>query len=350
MKPSICSPVALAALYLGLAGCGSGSSAGGTTAAGGASGHGGATGSGGAGGSVIKFGTGGTAGSGGTRGGGGAGGSGGQSSGQGGASCQPFTTDGFATVAGPTFGAALLADSDLRKSITARDTTANPAFSVGSAWVVDPTRKTGTSFSTTALVFISITNRSSSPACGVALSNVTYRDASGVDVSSQYGALATGNVAAQTAQICSLNLQGMPDCLATGQTSWSFHNLSYVGADLTGINIASVDFALTSNTAAHSYGEPGYRIAAQSYTVDTAANGSQTLNIVLKNLGPAAARLDGLAEILALDANGTPLLYSSVSMSGTLQPQQSITVSKSNLVFDGSSTRLVVLPWSSGVL
>ena len=305
----------VAAALMGL-GCGGGSSTGGTAGTSGAAGTTGAAGTG----------------TGGTTGTGGQGGTG--------MSCTPLTkTADVAVVTGPAVGAGRLANSALRKAITATDTGANPAFRVDGAWVVDPAAGDSLGFG-----FIALTNRGSTPACDVRINNVTYRDAAGTNINTSLAAGTTMFVMGADSMQCTGLYQPVSGCLAPGDSSWGFLSIAFAANPVSSTPVASVDFTIAVNSPGIADAQPDFNVAVQSYTVDPPdANRFQILHATVKNQGTKAMGIGAILPFFLLDEQGVPVYYSAFNIpSGTaaVSPGQSITLDRDRIQFDGSATRI----------
>jgi hypothetical protein len=332
----------LALAAAGGAGCSSPSSSGGTAGTTGTAGTG-TTGSAGR----AAGGTTGTAG----RAGGGTTGTAG-TTGTGGGTCAPLTsTVGISTVNGAAVGAALQANSALKKTLPITDLSNNSMFTITGAWLVDMTNRSALGDNAFAFGFVGVTYHGSVPICNVQLNNFVYRDAAGNSQNANVAVSVDMNIAyvvGGTGMQCAGLKQGIPYCLAPGESGIAFNEIGFSGATLANTPITKVDFASITGGATVADAQPDINVAVTGYTVTTIdANSPQTLNVTLKNTGTASVQLGALLPYFLLDEQGLPIYFASITgtqASGTLTTGQSITVSDTNVGFDGSSTRVIFFP------
>src|SRR5262245_54371401 len=201
-----------------VAGCGPGMSTGGAAGATGTAGTTGGAGPGGsAAGSAGATGTGGQAGTGST--------------------CTPplMPGSGISVVTGPQVGIGTVANSALRKAITARDTSSNPAFTVTGAWLVDPTMRPSLSLTPSAFVFFAVPNQGSVPVCSIQLSKLVYRNAVGANINAMFALSETANsayVVGATGMECGGQRDTWTGCLAPGESSFAWNLIGFQGASV----------------------------------------------------------------------------------------------------------------------
>jgi len=307
-------------------GCGSGTPDGGTGTAG-------TMGSGGSGNSTA-----GTTGRGGSA--AGAGGLGGS-----GTTCTPLMKgSGITELTGPAIGAGVAANSTRRKTIIATDTSANPMFTIGGAWILDPTSRTNLSTSSLGTLIVAFTNRGAVPACFVMLNNLTYRDASGANINQMVAAAQTGNVATSVggdAMQCSGLFTVVGDCVAPGDSSWAWQSIALPGVTVANTPVTAVDFAMTAMTGVAD-AQPDWKLVVQSYTVATIdATMPQKLTVTIANQGTKPVAPGGAVPYVLLDDQGLPLHFQTFTIPNlTIAPGQTGSAMDSNVQFDGSATRV----------
>ena len=289
-------------------------------------------------------GTAGTIGTAGTTGGAGPGGSAGT-----GPSCTPplMPGSGISVVTGPQVGIGTVANSALRKAITARDTSSNPAFVVTGAWLVDPTMRPNMSLTSIAFVFFAVTNRGGVPLCQIQLSNLVYRNAAGASINAMLGVSETSNsasVVGGTGVACAGTDEAWPGCLAPGESSFAWNVFNFPGATVASTPIVGADFAILATTGLAD-GQPDFKLVVQSYTIgNTAGTTLQSLSMAIMNQGSAPAALSEVPWFL-LDDQGAPLDYSAAKfLSITLAPGDSALVVDPAVEFDGAGTRVAFSP------
>ena len=318
-----------------VSGCGSPSSSGGT---------GGATGSAGTTGSAGRA-------AGGTTGAGGAAGT--TSSGTGGGTCSPLTaTVGVSTISGPAVGAGLVANSAVKKTLQVTDLSHNSMFTITGAWLVDVTSRRSLGQDPFADTFVALTYHGSVPICSAQLSTFTYRDAAGNNINANLGISPTNEAAyvhSGTGMQCAGLKQGIGNCLAPGESAIAWDHVGFSGATLATTPVVAVDFASITGITTLADAQPDINVAVTGYTVDAApdANSPQALHMTLKNTGTGSVMLGGLVVYFMLDEQGLPVYEGAATgtqVGGTLTAGQTVTVSDTNVGFDGSSTRIRFLP------
>ena len=260
-------------------------------------------------------------------------------------SCTPplMPGSGVSVLTGPQVGIGTVANSALRKAITARDTSSNPAFTVTGAWLVDPTMRLNMSLTSIAFVLFAVTNRSGVPLCQIQLSNLVYRNAAGANINAMLGVSATSNsasVVGGTGVECAGLGEAWPGCLAPGESSFAWNVFNFPGATVASTPIVGADFAILATTGLAD-GQPDFKLVVQSYTIgSTAGTTLQSLSMAIVNQGSAPAALSEVPWFL-LDDQGAPLDYSAAEfLSITLAPGDSAVVVDPAVEFDGAGTRV----------
>jgi len=314
-------------------GCTSGTSSGGTAGATGSAG----TGSPGAGGTTGPAGTTGAAGA----------------AGSGGGICAPPTSSaGVSTVTGPAVGAGLVPNSAITKKLSVTDLSHNPMFTVTGAWLADVTNRRTLDQDTFAWGFVALTYHGSVPICTVQLTALTYRDAAGNAVNPIPGAspyVSVGYVQAGTGMQCAGLKQTFRACIAPGESAFAGDHVTFSGTTLATTTVVGVDFASITGYTNEADAQPDINVAVTGYTIDPApdANSPQALHVTLKNTGTASVTLAASVPYYLLDDQGLPLYYGTISgnqVTGTLTVGQTVTVSDTDVGFDGASTRILFLP------
>lgn len=212
----------------------------------------------------------------------------------------PLTSvNASATLNGASFGSGTSSDASLQKTVTLVDDSPNSALQIGSSTTVFRT-----SGGTALYAAIPVKNVGSRALSFVEFSNVYYVDSNGTKLNgSPDTGYAYGSVGYLTPDIFDNS------SLAPGQTGYVF---------LIALNVfsstAKIEFtpAVGSSTPL----DPGASLIPQSYSISGASGSSGTLTETFKNT--SANQLDVnnqtiFFRFIALDANGTPVMWDSVS-------------------------------------
>ena len=269
-----------------------------------------------------------------------------------GPTCTPplMPGSGISLVTGPQVGIGTIANSALRKTITARDTSSNPAFMVTGAWLVDPTMRPGQTYTPSAFVFFAVTNRGSVPVCDIQLSKLVYRDAAGANINAMFALSETSNsayVVGATGMECAGLRDTWVGCLAPGESSFAWNLIGFPGASVATTPIVGADFTILAATGLAD-AQPDFTLVVESYTVETPdPTMPQRMNITVRNDGPQPAAVGYLPWFL-LDEQGAPLDWSAVNtFRMILEPGQTGVLTDPNVVFDGAGTRVLFSTWGS---
>jgi hypothetical protein len=255
-------------------------------------------------------------------------------------------------VSGPAVGAGLVANSAVKKTLQVTDLSHNAMFTITGAWLVDETSRRSLAQDPFAYGFVALTYHGSVPICSAQLNNFTYRDATGNNLNASLAISPNAEVAyvvAGTGMQCAGLKQGIGNCLAPGESAFTFDNIGFSGATLATTPIVSVDFTSITGNTTLADAQPDINVAVTGYTVDAApdANSPQTIHVTLENTGTTSVTLGALVPYFLLDDQGLPVYYAAISgaqVAGTLTAGQTVTASDTNVGFDGSSTRVRFLP------